>query len=140
VQSQIVQIVKMVQVNPANILNMLIIFFQISKIPETPVNDREIKLRNMTKDITQSSMNEMSLDIETDTTLEFENYWESQFFEADFIADNKMEKLEENENNNQAEDSCISEEWEMISDGYKRRAFEFWKSVKRVRYSFSTVK
>jgi len=139
VQSETVQIVKMLQVNPANILNMLIIIFQISKIPETPVNDREIELRDMIKNIIQSSMNEMSLDIETDTTLEFENYWESEFLEADFIMNDEIEELEEDEDDDQTEDSCISEEREMIDDGYKRTV-EFWKSAKRGRHSFPAVK
>jgi len=77
---------KMLQVNPTNILNMLIIFFQISKIPETLINNKEIELRNIIKNILQSSM-DMSFDIQADTTLEFENYWESNSFDAEFIAD-----------------------------------------------------
>jgi len=64
VQSLTVQIVKIVLVNPTNILNKLItISFQISKIPGTPVNDKEIELQNVIKDIIESSMNEMSFGI-----------------------------------------------------------------------------
>ena len=64
-QSLTVQIVKIVLVNPTNILNKLItsISFQISKIPGTPVNDKEIELQNVIKDIIESSMNEMSFGI-----------------------------------------------------------------------------
>jgi len=141
-QSHTVQIFKMVQVNPANILNMLIILFQISNIPETPVNNKEIELRDVIKDIIHSSMNDMSSDIYTDTTLEFENYWKSNLLDADFVDDYEIEILEEDENDDQAEDSCtsISEEREIVNDGYKRRAVGFWKSAKRGRYSLSTVK
>jgi len=141
-QSHTVQIFKMVQVNPANILNMLIILFQISNIPETPVNNKEIELRDVIKDIIHSSMNDMSSDIYTDTTLEFENYWKSNLLDADFVDDYEIEILEEDENDDQAEDSCtsISEEREIVNDDYKRRAVGFWKSAKRGRYSLSTVK
>jgi len=141
-QSHTVQIFKMVQVNPANILNMLIILFQISNIPETPVNNKEIELRDVIKDIIHSSMNDMSSDIYTDTTLEFENYWKSNLLDADFVDDYEIEILEEDEDDDQAEDSCtsISEEREIVNDGYKRRAVGFWKSAKRGRYSLSTVK
>lgn len=34
----------MVHVNPANILNMLVISFEIANIPPTSVNDKEIEL------------------------------------------------------------------------------------------------
>jgi len=141
-QSHTVQIFKMVQVNPANILNMLIILFQISNIPETPVNNKEIELRDVIKDIIHSSMNDMSSDIYTDTTLEFENYWKSNLLDADFVDDYEIEILEEDEDDDQAEDSCtsISEEREIVNDDYKRRAVGFWKSAKRERYSLSTVK
>jgi len=141
-QSHTVQIFKMVQVNPANILNMLIILFQISNIPETPVNNKEIELHDVIKDIIHSSMNDMSSDIYTDTTLEFENYWKSNLLDADFVDDYEIEILEEDEDDDQAEDSCtsISEEREIVNDGYKRRAVGFWKSAKRGRYSLSTVK
>gem|GEM_PF-2043397 len=141
-QSHTVQIFKMVQVNPANILNMLIILFQISNIPETPVNNKEIELHDVIKDIIHSSMNDMSSDIYTDTTLEFENYWKSNLLDADFVDDYEIEILEEDEDDDQAEDSCtsISEEREIVNDGYKRRAVGFWKSAKKGRYSLSTVK
>jgi len=87
-------------------------------------------------------MNDMSSDIYTDTTLEFENYWKSNLLDADFVDDYEIEILEEDEDDDQAEDSCtsISEEREIVNDGYKRRAVGFWKSAKRGRYSLSTVK
>jgi len=37
------------------------------------------------------------------------------------------------------EDSCTSEENEIINNNYKRKAVEFWKSGKKARYSLSTV-
>ena len=78
----------MVQVNPGNILNMLILF-QISKIPEISINDKEIELRDVIKDVIHSSMNKVSCDIHT--TLEFENYWESNLLDADFVSDDKAQ-------------------------------------------------
>ena len=54
--------------------------------------------------IIHSSMNEMSCNIHTDTMLEFENYWElnSNLLDADFVSDNEIEILEEDEDDNQA--------------------------------------
>lgn len=104
----------MLQVNPANILNMLIICFQISNIPRTPVNYKEIELRDMIKDIIQTSMDDTSFEIQTDTTLEFENYWESNL-SAEFVEDVDIETLEEDdEDDDEAEGSCISEEREIV--------------------------
>ena len=38
-----------------------------------------------------------SYDIRIDTMLKFENYWESNLLDADFVSDDKMEILEEDE-------------------------------------------
>jgi len=39
----------MLYINPANVLNMLIVSFQILNISQTPINEKEIKLHD--KDI-----------------------------------------------------------------------------------------
>lgn len=104
----------MLQVNPANILNMLIICFQISNIPRTPVNYKEIELRDMIKDNYTNFNGWSSFEIQTDTTLEFENYWESNL-SAEFVEDVDIETLEEDdEDDDEAEGSCISEEREIV--------------------------
>ena len=56
-------------------------------------------MRDVIKDIIHSSMNEMSCNIHTDTMLEFGNYWElnSNLLDADFVSDNEIEILEEDE-------------------------------------------
>jgi len=45
---------QILQVNPTDILNMLIIFSQISKIPEIYKRDKEIELHRMIKNIIRS--------------------------------------------------------------------------------------
>ena len=63
----------MLHVNPANVLNMLMVSFQISNIPQTPINDKEVELYNTIKNIIQNSTGDLSFVMQTDTTLEFEN-------------------------------------------------------------------
>jgi len=68
--------------------------------------------------------------MQTNTTLEFENYWDLNLSEAEFVAADEIEELEEN-NKNEEEDSCTSEENKIINNDYKRKAVEFWKSEKK---------
>jgi len=128
----------MLQLNSANVLNMLIVSFQISNIPQTPINEKEIELHDTIKDIIKNSMNDVSFTVQISTTLEFENYWDLNLSEAEFVAADEIEELEEN-NKNEEEDST-SEENEIINyNDSKRRAVEFLKSGKEACYSLSTV-
>jgi len=52
-------------------------------------------------------MNDVSFTMQTNTTLEFENYWDLNLSEAEFVTADEMEELEEN-NKNEEEDSCTS--------------------------------
>jgi len=125
----------MLHINPANDLNMLIVSFQISNIPQKSINEKE--LHDTIKDIIKNSMNDASFTMQTSTTLEFENYWDLNLSEAEVVAADEIEELEEN-NKNEEEDNCILEENEIINNDYKRTV-EFWKSGKKARYSLSTV-
>jgi len=58
----------MLHVNPANVLNMLIVSFQISNIPQTPINEKEIELHDTIKDIIKNPMNNVSFIMQTSTT------------------------------------------------------------------------
>jgi len=71
----------------------------------------------MIKDILKNSMNDVSFTM-TNTTLEFENYWDLNLSEAEFVAADEIEELEENKN--EEEDSCTSEENEIINNNSKR--------------------
>lgn len=124
----------MVHVNPANILNMLVISFEIANIPPTSVNDKEIELHETIKDIIKNAMDDTSFAMQTDTTLEFEDYWSSKLPEAEFVEADEIEEYEESEN--EEEDSCTEE---IINNDYKRRAVEYWKSGKKGHYALSTV-
>lgn len=86
----------MLYVNPANVINMLIVSFQISNLPHTPVNDREVELHDTIKDIIKNSMDDVSFAVKTDTTLEFENYWNANLLEAEFVEIDEIEELGEN--------------------------------------------
>jgi len=107
----------MLHINLANVfLNMLIVSFQISNIPQTPINEKEIELHDTIKDIIKISMNDVSFTMQT-STLEFENYWDLNLSEAKFVTD---EKLEENDKNEEKYNcTCTSEENEIINNDYK---------------------
>jgi len=127
----------MVHVNPANVINMLIVSFQISNFPQTSVNNKEIELHDTIKDIIQNTMDDLSFAMETDTTLEFENYWDANICDAEFVGADEVEELEENDEDEE-EDICTPEK-EIVNNDYKRRAVEFWKSGKKGYYTLSTV-
>jgi len=113
------------------------LFRSISNIPQTPINEKEIELHDTIKDIIKNSMNDISL-LQTSTTLKFENYWELNLSEAEFVAADEIEELEEN-NKNEEEYNCTLEKNEIINNDYKRKAVEYWKSEKKARYSLSTT-
>jgi len=81
-------------------------------------------------------MDDTSFVMQIDTTLEFENYWNSLLPEANVIAADEIEELEENED--EREDGC-TEENKIVNYDYKKRTVEFWKSGKKGLYVLSTV-
>jgi len=127
----------MLHINPANVLNMLTVLFQISNILQILINEKETELHDTIKDIIKYSMNDVSFTMQTSITLEFENYWDWNLSETEFVVADKIEKLEENKN--EEEDSCTSEENKIINNKYKIKTIEFWKSGKKACYSLSTV-
>jgi len=56
--------------------------FQIFQIP---INEKEIELNDTIKNIIKNSMNNVSFTMQTSTTLEFENYWDLNLSEAEFV-------------------------------------------------------
>ena len=65
---------------------MLIVSFQISNIPQTIVNNREIELHDTIKSIIKNAMDDTLFVMQIDITLEFENYWNSLLPEAEVVA------------------------------------------------------
>lgn len=130
----------MVHINVANVLNMLITLFQITHIPLTPINEREIQLRDVIKDVITNAVNDISFDVHTDTTLEFQNYWEMDLLDIEFVTDEELEESNDDDDDYRSdnEDSCIPEH-EIVNNNYKRKAVEFWRSGKKNRYSLSAV-
>jgi len=106
----------MVQINPANVLNMLIVLFQILNIPQTIINNREIELHDTIKSIIKNAMDDILFVMQIDTTLEFEN-WNS-FPETEIIADDEIEELEENDED-ERKDDCTKEN-KIVNYDYKK--------------------
>lgn len=100
----------MLRVNPVNVLNLLIFSFEISNIPQTPVNNRKIELHETIKDI-QNAIDNASFAMQSDTTLEFGNFWSSKLLDAELVEE--LEELEEN-SEDEEEDSCTEQEREIL--------------------------
>jgi len=77
------------------------------------INEKEIELHDTIKDIIKNSMNDV-FSMQTNTILEFEDYWDLNLSEAEFVAADKIEELEENDKNGE-ENSCILEENKIIN-------------------------
>jgi len=92
-----------------------------------------------TINIIKNSTNGVSFTMQTGTILEFEHYWDLNLSEAEFVAADEIEELEEN-GKDEEEDSCTSEENKIINNDYKRKAVKFWKSGKKAKgYSLSII-
>lgn len=56
----------------------------------------------------QNAIYKILFAMQTGTTLEFENYWDANICDAEFVEADELEKLEENnEDKDEEEDSCI---------------------------------
>lgn len=129
----------MLHINVANVLNILITLFQITHIPLTPINEREIQLRDVIKDVITNAVNDVSFDVHTDTTLEFQNFWEMDLLDTEFVTDEELEESNDDDDyRSDSEDSCTPEH-EIVNNNYKRKVVEFWESGKKSHYSLSAV-
>jgi len=88
------------------------------------------ELRDIIKDIIQSSMDNTPFDI---------NWCYIRIWKLSNFVDDKVEIFEENEDDNQAEDSYTSEKSE-LSMMAKKRTVEYWKSAKKRQHYISLVK
>ena len=130
----------MLHINVANVLNMLIILFQITHIPPTPINEREIQLRDVIKDIITNAVNDLSFDVHTHFALKFQNYLEVDLPDIEYVTD-KVEEFLENDNVDYEPDNeynCEPED-EILNSSYKRKAVEYWRSDKRPTLSFRSA-
>lgn len=76
---------------------MLLLAFHISNIPQTLINEKEIELCDVIHDIIRNAIDDISCNIQTDSTLEFEDYHESDLPDPEVVEDKEIETSIENE-------------------------------------------
>jgi hypothetical protein len=96
----------MVQLKPANIINMFITSLQLSSMIITPPNHREIVLHDAILDIITRSMRK-DIVVEDDLALQFEDPYASH--ELEFHEEDDSTSDDETENISQS-DGCLPEE------------------------------
>lgn len=123
------------KINPINVIKLLLITFQSLHLPESPVNQNEIELKNKIESILLDSMNEFNdIEILTEDTLDFQEPYKDA--EAQIIEDQILHTIPENPY--MPTDRCTIDE-DHLSYDYKLRAVEYWKSGKKKNLSLQTV-
>ena len=128
----------MVPIHPANVIRLLMTTFLIENNNETPVNNREMELHDIIKDMLIKSQEDTSFSMETDVTLEFLEPFRphSVEFVDDIYVPTREELLEPIEFE---EEQCVPEEGGIVTLEYKTKAVAFWKSGKKRRLSLQSV-
>lgn len=122
-------------VNPLNVVNLLLLTFQSLKIPETPVNNNEIELKNQIEHILFDAMNEFNnVEISTDETLDFQEPFKD--VDPHIVEDEVMHTSPSPPH--VPTDECVSDE-EDLSFDYKTRAVNYWRSGKKKNLSVHSV-
>lgn len=122
-------------VNPINVINLLLVTFQSLKIEETPVNHKEIELKEQIGSILLASMNEFNgVEMMVEESLDFQEPYKDT--NVQIIEDNVMHTLPDEPVPPTTE--CTKDE-EELSYEYKLRAVEYWRSGKK-NLSFDTVR
>ncbi|XP_076247580.1 uncharacterized protein LOC143187334 [Calliopsis andreniformis] len=135
----VLHLLKIVFINPANVINLLFTTAYFSRYTLTPVNYKEIILSEILEEIILRSMEDESFTAERAGTLDFE---ESRSIEAEFV-DTSPDDITNAELAQETE-VCLPEEQGQDEEGevdfdYKKRAVEYWKSATSKRKSFQTV-
>lgn len=124
------------KINPLNVINMLLAYFQTLSIPESPINIKEIELKDhfqsILLDLLQSSD---SIDMITEESLAFQEEFKEP--NAHIIEDIELHTLPVEPEF--PTDKCTKQD-EPLSFEYKKRAVEFWRSGKtKKNLSLKTV-
>lgn len=120
------------QVNPMNVIQLLLATFQVMQIPESSVNIAEMELAENFEKILLSSMVEIhAVEAIEEETLDFQEEFKN--YEVNAVEDDIWYKSGEDS------DSCSVDSDELSYD-YKQKAVEYWRSSKRKKnLSIETV-
>lgn len=114
------------KINPLNVLNLLMAFFQTMEFEKTPITVKEYEMFDHFKKILLDSVEEFNeLDVMTEESLDFREEFKEH--NARIIEDIDLHTLPEDPE--PPTNECIKDD-EPVSFEYKRRAVEFWRDTK----------
>lgn len=115
------------KINPINVLNLLLAYFQALNIPDSATNYQETQLAEKIKEILIDVTNDFN-DVEmiTDNSLDFQEEFKDH--NARIIEDEVQHHFPDPD---EAPTNLCTEDKEEIDFDYKVRAVEFWRSGKR---------
>ncbi|KZC13191.1 hypothetical protein WN55_05524 [Dufourea novaeangliae] len=132
---------KMVSINPANIIHLLMTTFLIENNNETPIYNREMELHDIIKYMLIKSQEDTSFSLKTNVTLKFLKSFRPHSVEfLDDIYGMYVHTREELlEPIGFEEEECVPEEGGIVTLECKTSAAAFWKSAKKKRLSVQSV-
>lgn len=121
------------KVNPINVIKLLLATFEAMNIPETPINNAEIEVKeNFEKVLIDCIDDYNGVEIIEEQSLDFQEPFKQNDINA--IEDT----LWQHDEGPVYSDTC-SEDEEDLSYDYKRKAVEYWRSGKKKNYSVDVV-
>lgn len=123
------------KINPLNVINLLLAYFQTLNIPDSVTNDHEIQLAERMKSILIDFTYDFN-DVEmiTEESLDFQEPYKEHY--AKIVEDDVQHHL--SEPYEVPTNECTNDN-EEVDFEYKKRAVEFWRSGKTKNLSIKTV-
>lgn len=124
------------RVNPLNVINLLLAYFQTLQIQDSVTNHKEIELSETIKQILIDSAKELN-DIEmiVEDTLDFQEEYKD--YDAKFVEDQELHHF--SHAFEAPTDHCTYDIQE-VDFNYKLKAVEYWRSGKKKNLSLESVK
>jgi hypothetical protein len=121
------------EVNPINVIILLLNAFQQLKIPESPLNNREVELKEAIEKILLDAMTEYTVDIVEEETLDFQEPF--KYCDANIVEDERWASQQF-----ELPEGQCSQDKENLSHEYKLNAVNFWRSGKSGNLRLDTVR
>ncbi|XP_015595132.1 uncharacterized protein LOC107274028 [Cephus cinctus] len=115
------------KINPLNVVNLLLAYFQTLQIPNSVTNYKEIELSEKLKQILIDAANDFNeVDTIFEDTLDFEEEYKD--CDAEIVEDEVQHHFPDPD---VAPTNQCTKDTEDINFDYKQKAVEYWRSGKR---------
>ena len=123
------------KINPLNVVNLLLAYFQTLEIPNSVTNYKEIQLSEKLKQILIDATNDFNeVDMIVEETLDFQEEYKD--CDAKIVEDEVQHHFPDPD---YAPTNQCTKDTEDISFDYKQKAVEYWRSGKKKHLSIETV-